>query len=117
MSDLPGPKDPLGGTLSPGDFPIGSLQSRAAARVMLEARVQPPDMVISFVGAKVVIDDDGTERMTSVYPRVTKCTCNGIDYEALPGESTEDFAARVLALQPRDGMPSLAIMWGDEGEK
>jgi hypothetical protein len=40
-----------------------------------------------------------------------RCTCNGNDYDRLPGETVEDFTDRVLSLQPKeDGKLTILVL-------
>jgi hypothetical protein len=51
MKDLPGPRAFLPETVSPGDFPLGSAESRAAARAMAERFPRSPTIVTIYVNS------------------------------------------------------------------
>jgi hypothetical protein len=51
MSDMQDKNVRLAYTVSPADFPLGSLESRAAARLMLALRRFPPSITLHFVHA------------------------------------------------------------------
>ena len=102
MSDLQkcGRTDPP----SPSDFPIGSAESRAAARAVAEARFMPmPDIIASCL--EPVLDADGQhiyggQPCDSVRARVDYGEQTTY-YDRNPGESLKAFQDRVLGIHPR----------------
>jgi len=102
MSDLQkrGRTDPP----SPSDFPIGSAESRAAARAVVEARfLAMPDIITSYV--KPVLDAEGHHvyggrPCDSVRARVDYGEQTTY-YDRNGAESLEKFKDRVLATHPR----------------
>jgi hypothetical protein len=83
------PANPSGTDLNPGDFPIGSPESRAAARAMIGPR---EIMIIVFMKPNGVY---GGELCDSDH-----CTLGGKEYFRLPNESMDQFQDRVIDLQP-----------------
>ena len=82
---------------TPGDFPIGSPASRAAARVKLERLPTAPPLVVHFAGCSgETLACDEARLDNERVPR-------------LPGESQEDFEKRLLSMAPR-GRPALILM-------
>ena len=82
---------------TPGDFPIGSPASRAAARVKLERLPTAPPFVVHFAGCSgETLACDEARLDNERVPR-------------LPGESQEDFEKRLLSMAPR-GRPALILM-------
>ena len=82
---------------TPGDFPIGSPASRAAARVKLERLPTAPPLVVHFAGCSgETLACDEARLDNERVPR-------------LPGESQEDFEKRLLGMVPR-GRPALILM-------
>ena len=89
MRSLSGHGRVLSGTnQNPGDFPLGSIESRAAARASVEAEAcisvlfsgRDPNFLANFAA----LDDT-----------------RGQIYERLPGESQKQFQARMLRLPGR----------------
>jgi hypothetical protein len=87
------PATPLGPKA--GDFPIGSLESRVAARSMLEARAatERPGILISFVGRGI----DPNRKCTCKAPppgTIAFCQCRSVspntDREATAGFPQEE---------------------------
>jgi hypothetical protein len=86
-----------GAVPTPGDFPIGSPASRAAARVKLERLPTAPPFVVHFAGCSgETLACDEARLDNERVPR-------------LPGESQEDFEKRLLSMAPR-GRPALILM-------
>jgi hypothetical protein len=71
MSDLEDPKKQLPDTVSPASFPIGSPESRAAARAKVEARPKPPTLEPTFRSGHATEDgwvDDDPESLPPTCP-------------------------------------------------
>lgn len=79
----------------PGDFKIGSVESRAAARARLESA--PPDIVLVGVTAP---PKDLLGNVLSHAESEPWAEARGVRYEKLPGESLNELKARVLRDQP-----------------
>jgi hypothetical protein len=112
MRNLRAPKNPLHETVLPGDFPLGSTESRAAARALAERFPPPPDIITHFY--KPVLDAEGNhvyggQRCDSVRASVDHGGTR-TDYDRKPGESLADFENRVFATHPRGGFSRVVTM-------
>jgi hypothetical protein len=117
MNYLHGPEDPVSGTdenaVRPGDFPLRSPQSRAAARAMAERFQTLPDIISVYV--EPLFDGEGKhvyggQRCDSVHASVDYAE-NRTYYDRNPGESLEHFERRVLASHPRGSFSRILTMW------
>jgi hypothetical protein len=98
MNDLRRPKDGLSGTdLRHGNFPIGSLENRAAARARLE---QPDAPDICFIVVKAGPRDAQGRLIANFQPQIAWASCEGVRYDRLPRESVDELKGRVLAGRP-----------------
>lgn len=113
MKNLRGPRIPLPDTVLPGDFPIGSPESRAAARAMAERFPSLPDIISVYV--EPLVDAEGKhiyggQRSDSVSASVDYGGTR-TNYDRNPGETLEDFENRVLASHPRGSFPRIVTLW------
>jgi hypothetical protein len=123
MNDLHGSKDPLSGTdekaLKPGDFPLRSLESRAAARAKAERFPSLPDIISVYV--EPLLDAEGKhvyggqrcDSEVAIVDYGEKHT----RYERNEGETLEDFERRVLASHPRGGLSRILTLLPTEAAK
>lgn len=81
----------------PGNFPLRSLESRAAARAKLEGRNAPPSIVCIVV--KAPRRDLLGNSLPHDEPEVW-AEARGVRYERRAGETAEELQKRVLADQP-----------------
>jgi len=79
----------------PGDFEIGSTESRAAARARLQSALS------IFI---LLVDSPPRDVQGNVLPHpepeIISAECGRMRYDRLPGESVEALKARVLADRP-----------------
>jgi hypothetical protein len=92
--------NPSGTDLNPGDFPIGSPESRAAAR----ARTMVPKQI------KVVVFKKPNGVYGGELCDSDRCTVGGKDYFRLPEESMDEFQDRVIKIQPPTSTATLLVM-------
>jgi hypothetical protein len=94
MGRIRKPKDLVSGTeLNPGDFPLGSIESRAAAR----AAIAPEPCFNLMYGMR-----DGGERNPHCEPQFAQLdNRHGPIYERLPSETAEQFTSRMVNLPGR----------------
>jgi hypothetical protein len=94
--------------ISPGDFPVGSDESRAAARAVVEGiGGVPPTLVVTFVKANLIQNPDGQLKHGS--PILARLRGQR------PNESRDAFIERTLDAQPVTGTPSpLVLLSADE---
>jgi hypothetical protein len=91
MKNLGGERRGLSGTdLRPGDFPLGSVQSRAAARAHVEA---DPCFAIMYGGRD--------PNFVANFAALLEDNRRGLIYERHPDESQKQFQERMLYLPGR----------------
>lgn len=99
MRNLRDPRISLPDTVKPGDFPIGSLESRAAARSMLKACFDTaPDICFIVVASKAQSLNPGPIRWGTV-PGLAEIFERGSD------ESDDDFITRLRSMRPKPEGP------------
>jgi hypothetical protein len=92
MKDLPGPRAFLPETVSPGDFPLGSAESRAAARAMAERFPRSPTIVTIYVNSAAECMNPGEIRFG---------TFGTVEVlERADEETEESFTERVCRARP-----------------
>jgi hypothetical protein len=94
MKKLPGPQIRLPDTVKPGDFPVGTVESRAAARALLKTRPQPPDICMVAVNSRAPCLNPGPIKWGTV-PGVAEI------FERGPDESEKDFIDRLARRAPK----------------
>jgi hypothetical protein len=96
-TDYKGPK--------PGDFPLNSPESRAAARALIEGAApgipKPPNIFIAFVHPT----------RGRLEPVRAMCQTSGQAFERANDESAEDFKRRIARSLPKRKWPHLTILW------
>jgi hypothetical protein len=95
---------------NPGNFPLGSMESRAAARARLAAlaSANPGPHIITFFYEAGERDASGCPigepvKCESVFAKMSDGDRPYIEYRRLDGESWEEFQVRVLDALPHDG--------------
>lgn len=99
-------------TVLPSEFPVGSDESRMAARAVLQNLGGPPDIAVWLVKPVIANGEfqvtDGRLRETDHY----RATCGGREWLRREGESLKEFKNRV-----RDDLPVVSrdflIFWPD----
>jgi hypothetical protein len=94
----------LSGPPSPAEFPLGSDESRMAARAVVQGIGAPPNIQIGFVGPGVVKIDSH------------RATSGDREWLRADGESRVEFERRVNDDQVVGGFPKLIIFWPDQEE-
>jgi hypothetical protein len=97
----------------PGDFPLYSPASRAAARAVLErlgSIDRPPNLVIVFMEPS----PDGPRQCDSVRATVDGGDMPTVEFERLPEESLSEFQARAEASMRHTRRPRGLTMWSIE---
>jgi hypothetical protein len=89
--------------ISPSDFPVGSDESRAAARALADGVGGPPDIYVVFV-----------KPPDKVEANCHRATCGDKEFLRESGESLENFKCRVTDSLPVGGLPKLTIFWPDD---
>jgi hypothetical protein len=97
-------------TLSPDNFEIGSIESRAAVRLLAQSANRAPHLIVHFeksgpredtgemIGAPIVCDS-------------MRATSSGVVYERCPDETAAEFERRVEDDLPIGGSPRQIIYW------
>lgn len=88
--------------VSPSEFPIGSDESRMAARAALQRIGGPPDIEVSFVAPELRELD------------TRRATCGEKEWTRDSSETLERFKQRVSDGLPVGGFPKLIVFWPDE---
>jgi hypothetical protein len=86
----------------PSDYPIGSIESRAAARRQLESSGEPPSIEFHFV--RPVRDGDGNNVYGGEECDSHRAKIDDVVVERRPEESLAEFKARVSDLIPVTGV-------------
>jgi hypothetical protein len=119
MSDLPKSGRTDSSLPSPSDFPIGSVESRAAARALAQSWSLPvPDILTVYVKPLLDAEDRhiyGGQPCESERIRVDY----GIErtfFDRDPGETFEDFLHRVATVHPKGRYPRVFTPIIERGE-
>lgn len=116
MSENNRVRSPIPDTLSPDNFEIGSIESRAAVRLLAESPGRAPHIILHFEkpGPR---EDNGEMIGAPIVCDSIRATANGIDYERNPDETAAEFERRVQEDLPIRGSPRSVIFWPRNGDK
>src|SRR5277367_3170514 len=97
------------GTVSPSDFPLGSYESRVAARGIVQNINGAPDIEVRFIKPVIV---DGKVCPPDMRERDSRrATCGKREWTREDGESLKAFKRRVRDDFPVGGVRGLLIFW------
>jgi hypothetical protein len=103
-------------TVLPSEFLVGSDESRAAARALLDNFGGPPDIQVSFVSRP---EEPQIHEIEFAFGKPVACdshraTCDGREWLRNHGESLQAFKCRIDSDLPIGGFPKLIVFWPDE---